>query len=262
MALRSRRRTARTPSRKGKRSGCPALADRLRSPSRSASGGGAGDSLGVRGSAGFDASSVRCTRGFRRCPSSVGREAAGERAEVAGWPALAAVVVTVSLLGVAEAGAQQNPAVDQPGVTDKDISVGRSRDGLERPDRQHARGPPSTASRRTSSTSTRRRRGCTAASWCSPRSATTPGEQQARGAGARQPGQRVRRDAGVGRPVQRRRSAREGGIPTFGCDIHAEWGSEDNTPGPPNFFGQLGSFINFTSRGPDVPRSGWPRSSD
>ena len=35
-------------------------------------------------------------------------------------------------------------------------------------------------------------------------------------------------------------------IPTFGWDINAEFGSENNTPGPPNLFGAQGSFICFT----------------
>ncbi len=38
----------------------------------------------------------------------------------------------------------------------------------------------------------------------------------------------------------------EAGIPTFGWDINAEWGSEENSPGPPNLFGQFGSYICFT----------------
>jgi ABC-type branched-subunit amino acid transport system substrate-binding protein len=37
----------------------------------------------------------------------------------------------------------------------------------------------------------------------------------------------------------------DAGIPTFGWDINAEWGSEDLDPGPPNFFGSAGSFICF-----------------
>ena len=39
-------------------------------------------------------------------------------------------------------------------------------------------------------------------------------------------------------------------IPTFGWDINAEWGSEANNPGPPNLFGAIGSFINFSTPGP------------
>lgn len=42
----------------------------------------------------------------------------------------------------------------------------------------------------------------------------------------------------------------EAGIPTFGWDINAEWGSENNKPGPPNLFGQFGSFICFTCAQP------------
>jgi len=36
------------------------------------------------------------------------------------------------------------------------------------------------------------------------------------------------------------------GIPTFGWDINAEFGSENNKPGPPNLFGAQGSYICFT----------------
>jgi hypothetical protein len=36
------------------------------------------------------------------------------------------------------------------------------------------------------------------------------------------------------------------GVPTFGWDIQEEFGSEKNTPGPPNLFGAAGSFICFT----------------
>jgi branched-chain amino acid transport system substrate-binding protein len=38
----------------------------------------------------------------------------------------------------------------------------------------------------------------------------------------------------------------EEGVPTFGWDIQEEYGSESNTPGPPNLFGSAGSFICFT----------------
>lgn len=39
------------------------------------------------------------------------------------------------------------------------------------------------------------------------------------------------------------------GIPTFGWNINAEWGSE-KAAGPPNFFGEKGSYLDFT--GPSV----------
>lgn len=35
-------------------------------------------------------------------------------------------------------------------------------------------------------------------------------------------------------------------IPTYGWDINEEWGSENNTPGPANFFTNVGDFICFT----------------
>jgi ABC-type branched-subunit amino acid transport system substrate-binding protein len=38
----------------------------------------------------------------------------------------------------------------------------------------------------------------------------------------------------------------EEGIPAFGWQINAEFGSENNTPGPPNLFGAAGSFNCFT----------------
>jgi ABC-type branched-subunit amino acid transport system substrate-binding protein len=42
------------------------------------------------------------------------------------------------------------------------------------------------------------------------------------------------------------------GIPTYGWDINAEWGSEDHTPGPENFFTQIGGFHCFTCAAPTV----------
>ncbi len=38
----------------------------------------------------------------------------------------------------------------------------------------------------------------------------------------------------------------EDGLPAFGWQINAEWGSENNTPGPSNMFGAAGSFNCFT----------------
>jgi branched-chain amino acid transport system substrate-binding protein len=40
------------------------------------------------------------------------------------------------------------------------------------------------------------------------------------------------------------------GVPTFGWLINPEWGSEDNKPGPANFFGQFGSYHCFTCAQP------------
>ncbi|MGH8984491.1 MAG: ABC transporter substrate-binding protein [Acidimicrobiia bacterium] len=44
----------------------------------------------------------------------------------------------------------------------------------------------------------------------------------------------------------------DAGIPTFGWNINPEWGSED-VPGPPNFFGEKGSFLCFTCASPALP---------
>ncbi len=46
----------------------------------------------------------------------------------------------------------------------------------------------------------------------------------------------------------------EAGIPTFGWNINEEWGSENNTPGPPNLFGEKGSFLCFTCGEPGPPQ--------
>jgi len=44
----------------------------------------------------------------------------------------------------------------------------------------------------------------------------------------------------------------EEGIPAFGWQINAEWGSENNKPGPPNLFGAAGSYNCFTCAQPSI----------
>ncbi|HEV3135997.1 MAG TPA: ABC transporter substrate-binding protein [Acidimicrobiia bacterium] len=44
----------------------------------------------------------------------------------------------------------------------------------------------------------------------------------------------------------------QSGIPTFGWNINAEWGSEQ-APGPPNLFGEKGSYLCFTCASQTVP---------
>jgi hypothetical protein len=44
----------------------------------------------------------------------------------------------------------------------------------------------------------------------------------------------------------------QAGVPTFGWNINAEWGSEQ-APGPPNLFGEKGSYLCFTCAGQPVP---------
>ncbi len=44
----------------------------------------------------------------------------------------------------------------------------------------------------------------------------------------------------------------QGGVPTFGWDIHPEFGSEQH-PGAPNLFGEKRSYLCFTCAGPGLP---------
>src|SRR2546430_6295382 len=44
----------------------------------------------------------------------------------------------------------------------------------------------------------------------------------------------------------------QSGIPTFGWNINAEWGSEQ-APGPPNMFGEKGSYLCFTCASQTLP---------
>jgi hypothetical protein len=44
----------------------------------------------------------------------------------------------------------------------------------------------------------------------------------------------------------------QSGIPTFGWNINAEWGSEQ-APGPPNMFGEKGSYLCFTCPSQTLP---------
>jgi hypothetical protein len=50
----------------------------------------------------------------------------------------------------------------------------------------------------------------------------------------------------------------QSGVPTFGWNINAEWGSEQ-APGPPNLFGEKGSYLCFTCPGQPVPWHGRSR---
>lgn len=44
----------------------------------------------------------------------------------------------------------------------------------------------------------------------------------------------------------------DSGVPTFGWDINEEWGSENQKPGPSNFFTQIGDYICFTCAVPST----------
>ncbi len=62
------------------------------------------------------------------------------RVRVGRWVAILAVISLFGVIGVSAAGAQQNPPVDQPGVTNYGDPRRRSRDRDGRPDRQQSRG--------------------------------------------------------------------------------------------------------------------------
>jgi ABC-type branched-subunit amino acid transport system substrate-binding protein len=53
----------------------------------------------------------------------------------------------------------------------------------------------------------------------------------------------------------------DAGIPTYGWDINAEWGSENYKPGPENFFTNIGGFICFTCASA-TPQSWLPKKLD
>ena len=182
-----------------------------------------------------------------------GRRKGGSR----GVAALAAVVVTVSLLGVAEAGAQQNPPVNQPGVTDKEIRVG---------------GVATVSNDPTGNT--------LGTAFDGVKAYFDYVDATKRGVYGRKLVLSSKRDDAVANNRQEIQGlitednvfavlpvasdlftgadllVREG-IPTFGWDIQAEWGSEDNSPGPPNLFGAAGSFINFKDPGPTTYPNVW-----
>jgi len=157
--------------------------------------------------------------------------------------------MTVSLVGVAQAGAQQNPPVNQPGVTDSEIRVG----GVATISNDPTGNTLGTAFDGTSAyfdyiNSTGGVCGRKLVLSAKRDDALSNNREQVQGlltddnVFAVLP---VAVDLFTGADLLASQ-----GIPTFGWDIQAEWGSEDNSPGPPNLFGAAGSFINFTSAGP------------
>ena len=171
--------------------------------------------------------------------------------------ALAAVMVAVSLLGIAEAGAQQNPPVNQPGVTDKEIRVG----GVATVSNDPTGNTLGTAFDGVKAyfdyiNATQHGMYGRKLVLSSKRDdAVANNRQQVQGLISEDnvfavlP---VASDLFTGADLLVRE-----GIPTFGWDIQAEWGSEDNSPGPPNLFGAAGSFINFKDPGPTTYPSVW-----
>ena len=168
-----------------------------------------------------------------------------------------AVLAGVTLLGATGAGAQQNPPVNQPGVTDKAIRVGgvatvtnnptglpmkSSFDGVEAYFDYINRTQGGVYGRKLELASKR--------------------DDQV--ANNRQEVQGLLSEDNVFAALPIATALFTGadlltsaGIPTFGWDINGEWGSEDHNPGPANLFGQGGSFINFSSPGPNNFPQAW-----
>jgi ABC-type branched-subunit amino acid transport system substrate-binding protein len=171
--------------------------------------------------------------------------------------ALLAVVLAASLLSVAGAGAQQNQPVDQPGVTPTEIRVG---------------GVATVSNDPTGNTLGTAFDGVKA--YFDYINSTEDGVH----------GRKLRlvaeRDDALGNNRQEVQGLitqdnvfavlpvavnlftgadllAQQGIPTFGWLINGEWGSEDFNPGPPNLFGQSGSFLNLKTPGPSYYAMAW-----
>lgn len=164
---------------------------------------------------------------------------------------LVAVVASVSLLAVAvapAAGAQQDefPAVDQPGVTDTEIQVG----GIVSDE-----GDPTGGSLESSFDGVKAYFDYIndTEGGIYGRKLVVSSERDDRVGNNRQEveGLLSQDDVFAALPIAVQLFAgadllADSGIPTFGWQINEEWGSEHNTPGPENFFGSFGGFVNFT----------------
>jgi branched-chain amino acid transport system substrate-binding protein len=169
-----------------------------------------------------------------------------------------AVISLVGAIGVSAAGAQQNPPVNQPGVTDSEIHVG----GVAT-----VTGGPTGNTLGTAFDGTKAYFDYINASKdkgvCG-RKLVLSSKRDDSLANNRQEVQGLISEDNVFAVLPVAVDLFSGadllvsqGIPTFGWDIQAEWGSEQNNPGPPNLFGAVGSFINFKSAGPSNYPNAW-----
>jgi branched-chain amino acid transport system substrate-binding protein len=182
----------------------------------------------------------------------------GSRRGARGLAALVAVVVTVSLLGIAQAGAQQNPPVNQPGVTASEIRVG----GVATVSNDPTGNTLGTAFDGTKayfdSINASKDKGV-----CGRKLVLSSKRDDAL-ANNRQEVQGLISEDNVFAALPIATDLFTGadllasqGIPTFGWLINPEWGSEDINPGPPNLFGQNGSFLNLKSPAPSYYNEAW-----
>jgi branched-chain amino acid transport system substrate-binding protein len=179
------------------------------------------------------------------------------RVRVGRWRVLLAVISLVGTVGVTQAGAQQSQPVDQPGVTDTEIRVG----GVATVTNDPTGNTLGTAFDGTEAyfdyiNSTGEKGVCG-------RKLVLTSKRDDQLANNRQEVQGLLDDnvfAALPIAVDLFSGAdllvREG-IPTFGWLINGEWGSEEVNPGPPNLFGQVGSFLNLKSPGPSFYADAW-----
>jgi branched-chain amino acid transport system substrate-binding protein len=160
-----------------------------------------------------------------------------------------AVLAAVSLLGIPGAGAQQNPPVNQPGVTSSEIRVG----GVATVTNDPTNGHNGDAFAGTQAyfdyiNSTGGLYG---------RKLVLSSKRDDMLANNRTEVQGLISQDNVFSVLPVATSLFSGadllsqaGIPTFGWLQNPEFGSESNNPGPPNFFGHVGSFLNLSSAWP------------
>jgi branched-chain amino acid transport system substrate-binding protein len=174
------------------------------------------------------------------------------------WVALLAAISVVGVIGVSAAGAQQNPPVNQPGVTDSEIRVGGVGTVSGDPTGNNPGGPAfdGTQAYFDYINASKDKGVCG-------RKLVLSSKRDDALANNRQEVQGLL-DDNVFAALPMATTLFTGadllvsnGVPTFGWDIQAEWGSENNNPGPPNLFGAAGSFINFSSAGPTGFPNAW-----
>ncbi len=180
------------------------------------------------------------------------------RGRVGRWGALIAVIALVGAFGVSAAGAQQNPPVNQPGVTDSEIRVGGVGTVTGDPTGNNPGGPAfeGTQAYFDYINASKDKGVCGRKLVLSSKRDDTLGNNRQEIQGLL--------DDNVFAALPMTTSLFTGadllvsnGIPTFGWLINGEWGSEDVNPGPPNLFGQNGSFLNLKSPGPNYYADAW-----
>ncbi|HMG27528.1 MAG TPA: ABC transporter substrate-binding protein [Acidimicrobiia bacterium] len=180
----------------------------------------------------------------------------GSRRGVRAVVAAVAVLVTVSLFGVAEAGAQQNPPVNEPGVTNSEIRVGGVGTVSNDPTGNNPGGPAFDGAQAYFDY-------VNSSGGVCGRKLVLASKRDDVLANNRQEVQGLL-DDNVFAALPIATSLFSGaellvsqGIPTFGWLINGEWGSEDANPGPSNLFGQSGSFLNLKTAGPSYYSDAW-----